>query len=251
RVHRAAKCALLRRVDVPQPTPASHGVIRTRTVDMRAARAHLARFQRAPDNAPSFGEPRGPRGRSENSPPFPTGPAVEEVKNFIIDFLSVFFEAMPFIVLGALISGILEELVPQQFFARVVPKNRFLAIGMSALLGLVFPMCECGIVPVMRRLLKKGLPLGCCIAYLLCGPIINVVVLASTWFAFAPHWQKGGYQIIALRAILGYIVAVSTALFIDLVLYRKYGDHLLTLRARPHHDSGKKDMSLEVVEETT
>jgi uncharacterized membrane protein YraQ (UPF0718 family) len=175
---------------------------------------------------------------------------VDEVKNFIIDFLSVFFEAMPFIVLGAIISGILEELVPQQFFARVVPKNRYLAIGMSALLGLVFPMCECGIVPVMRRLLNKGLPLGCCIAYMLCGPIINVVVLASTYFAFAPHWQKGGYQIIVLRAVLGYIVAVSTALFIDLVLYRKYGDSLLTLRARPRREHEKKDLSLAVVEET-
>src|SRR5262249_4616427 len=156
---------------------------------------------------------------------------------------------MPFIVLGALISGILEELVPQQFFTRIVPKNRFLAIGLSALLGLIFPMCECGIVPVMRRLLKKGLPLGCCIAYMLCGPIINGVVLASTWFAFAPHWQKGGYQIIALRAILGYIVAVSTALFVDLVLYRKYGNDLLTDRARPREE--KKDLSLDVIEETT
>src|SRR5919205_650602 len=99
---------------------------------------------------------------------------------------------MPFIVLGAVIAGVLEELVPQQLIARLIPKNRALAIAMSALLGLVFPMCECGIVPVMRRLLRKGLPLGCCAAYLLAGPIINAVVMASTWFAFAPHWQKGG-----------------------------------------------------------
>ena len=57
------------------------------------------------------------------------------IKDYILTFTSILYEAMPFIVLGAIISGILEELVPQQFFARVVPKNRFLAIAMSALPG--------------------------------------------------------------------------------------------------------------------
>src|SRR5213080_1938502 len=125
---------------------------------------------------------------------------------------------MPFIVLGAVIAGVLEELVPQQLIARIVPKNRALAIAMSALLGLVFPMCECGIVPVMRRLLRKGLPLSCCIAYMLAGPIINVVVISSTWVAFAKH--NYGYWIIALRVVLGYLVAVGTALLVH-VMHRK------------------------------
>lgn len=152
---------------------------------------------------------------------------MNEVKDFIIDFLSVFYEAFPFIVLGSLIAGVLEELVPQQFFGRVMPKNRFLAIALSALLGIVFPMCECGIVPVMRRMLRKGLPLGCSIAYMLAGPIINGVVFLSTWVAFKDHWAKGGYQIIALRMGLGYIVAVSTASIVEFILYRRYGTSLL------------------------
>src|SRR5262245_18263423 len=101
----------------------------------------------------------------------------------------------------------------------------------------------------MRRQLRKGLPMGCCIAYMLCGPIINGVVMTSTWFAFAPHRQVRGYQIIVLRAGLGYTDAVSTALLVEFVLYRKYGNHLLTLRARPHEE--KKDLSLNVIEEKT
>ena len=47
---------------------------------------------------------------------------------------------------------------------------------LGGVLGLVFPMCECGIVVVMRRLLRKGLPLGVCVSYMLAGPIINVVI---------------------------------------------------------------------------
>jgi uncharacterized membrane protein YraQ (UPF0718 family) len=97
-------------------------------------------------------------------------------------------------------------------------------------------MCECGIVPIMRRLLRKGMPLGCAVAYMLVGPIINFVVLGSTVLAFAPHWERGGTQIIWMRMVMGYIVGVSTALIVDR-LYRKYGNDLLTDSTRP--DSGK------------
>src|SRR6516162_5096996 len=111
--------------------------------------------------------------------------SVDDVKNFIIIFTSILYEAMPFIVLGAVIAGILEVLVPQRLVAKVIPRSRVLAIAVGGLLGIFFPMCECGIIPVMRRLLRKGVPLSCCVAYLLAGPIINVVVMLSTWAAFS------------------------------------------------------------------
>src|SRR5437588_3254050 len=123
---------------------------------------------------------------------------------------------MPFIVLGAVIAGVLEEVVPQQLIARVVPKNKYLAIGMSALLGLIFPMCECGIIPVMRRLLRKGLPLSCCVSYLLAGPIVNLVVISSTFVAFSGAetveiggkslHQMGSWWMTGCRVVFGYLV---------------------------------------------
>lgn len=173
---------------------------------------------------------------------------MDNVRDFIIDFMSIFFEAMPFIILGAVISGILEELVPQTLIARLVPKNKLLAtlfVIPSALLGLIFPMCECGIVPVMRRLLRKGLPLSCSIAYMLAGPIINLVVIMSTVVAFAPHGEPG-YYIIGLRIGLGFLVAVGTALIVQR-LYNKYGNSLLTDLAKPQE---AKATSLAVVDET-
>lgn len=151
------------------------------------------------------------------------------IRDFLVIFLSILYEALPFVVLGALIAGFLEEMVPQQWIARFIPRNRVLAIGCSGLLGIVFPMCECGIIPVMRRLLRKGLPLSCCVAYILAGPIINVVVIGSTYVAFQPH--AGGMWIVSLRMILGYAVAIGTALVVER-LYRRYGDSLLTPLAR-------------------
>src|SRR5262245_49204494 len=121
-------------------------------------------------------------------------------------------------------------MVPQQAIAKLIPKNPFLAVCIGGVLGLVFPMCECGIVPVMRRLLRKGLPLGTCVAYMLAGPIINLIVISSTWVAFGPHGI--GPQMVALRVGLGFIVAVVTALIVQ-AEYKKHGNSLLTPIAAP------------------
>jgi uncharacterized protein len=154
----------------------------------------------------------------------------DQIQSFLTIFTSIVWEAFPFVVLGALIAGILEEVVPQQAIARIVPKSKILAIFLGGGLGLIFPMCECGIVPVMRRLLRKGLPLGTCIAYMLAGPIINVIVIASTWVAFQNHGVAP--QMVLFRVGFGFIIACTTAYIIDL-MYRKHGDSLLTPLAIP------------------
>jgi uncharacterized membrane protein YraQ (UPF0718 family) len=152
------------------------------------------------------------------------------ILDFLLTFSAILWEAMPFIVVGAVIAGILEEFLPQQFIARILPTQLLPAVMVGALLGLIFPMCECGIVVVMRRLLRKGLPLACCVAYLLAGPIINFVVILSTWFAFRDH--KIGPEMLGLRCGLGFVVAVVTALIVHWQ-YRKYGESLLITVARP------------------
>jgi uncharacterized membrane protein YraQ (UPF0718 family) len=156
-----------------------------------------------------------------------------KIQDFIIVFVSILYEALPFIVLGAVISGILEELVPQRIVAKLIPRNRLLAIGMGGFLGLIFPMCECGIIPIMRRLLRKGVPLSCCTCYLLAGPIINVVVMGSTFVAFrgmesmsastgSKFRQLGGLEMVILRCTMGYIVAFIASVIVD-IQFRKHG----------------------------
>ena len=172
------------------------------------------------------------------------------VKDYLLTFTSILYEALPFIVLGALIAGILEEFLPQRLITRLLPRSRTLAIMFGGLLGLIFPMCECGIIPVMRRLIRKGLPLSCCVAYILAGPIINGVVLLSTFVAFSPSAdfkQVGEYSyqispawMTALRAGVGYLVAVTTALIVDR-LHRKHGNALLTALTAPPSQPVEED----------
>jgi uncharacterized membrane protein YraQ (UPF0718 family) len=152
------------------------------------------------------------------------------ILDFLLSFSAVLWEAMPFIVLGAIVAGILEEFLPQDLITRLLPKAVVPAVMIGALLGLLFPMCECGIVVVMRRLLRKGLPLSCCVAYMLAGPIINVIVILSTWVAFRDH--KIGPEMVGLRVGFGFIVATLTA-FIVHFQYRKYGNALLKPLAIP------------------
>jgi uncharacterized protein len=167
-----------------------------------------------------------------------------QVSGFVLKFVSIIWEAFPFVVLGAIVAGILEEVVPQQAIAKIIPKSMILAVGVGGLLGLVFPMCECGIVPVMRRLLRKGLPLGTCVAYMLAGPIVNVVVIASTYVAFAGHGI--GIEVVLLRAGMGFVIAVVTGSIIQ-TQFLKEGNKLLTPLAAPPAD--KTHLALEVLDQ--
>lgn len=155
-----------------------------------------------------------------------------DYETLILVFTSIIYEALPFIVLGVLLAGLLEEFVPQQAVTRVIPKNRVLAILLGCVLGLVFPMCECGIVVVMRRLLRKGLPLGVCVSYLLAGPIINVVVISSTYVAFntpdpAMSIFGGPTNVVLLRAGLAFVIALNVGLLVNWLHAREGNANLL------------------------
>ena len=129
--------------------------------------------------------------------------------DFQYAFLSILLEGAPFLLAGALLSGILEEYLPPSLMTRLLPTNPRLAIVVSAFVGVVIPVCECGIVPVVRRLLRKGLPVSCGITYMLAAPIVNPLVILSTLAAFR---GQGALEMTFLRFALGVFVAVFAGL---------------------------------------
>ncbi len=100
-------------------------------------------------------------------------------------FLGIYMEALPFLLMGVIASGLVEEFLDPDWLTAHQPDGRFGAIP-GALLGLVVPVCECGIVPLSRRLMKKGLVPSAAIAFLLATPVANPIVLLSTWTATGP-----------------------------------------------------------------
>ena len=125
--------------------------------------------------------------------------------DFSYAFLSVLLEGIPFLLLGTLLSGMIDQFLPARLMTRFLPRNAYLAILMSASLGIIFPMCECGIVPVIRRLMSKGLPISSAIAYMLAAPIVNPIVAFSTYAAFR---GQGALEMTALRLGIGWLVAI-------------------------------------------
>ena len=129
----------------------------------------------------------------------------DRVQAFTTIFLGIFIEAVPFVAIGALLSGVIEMAVSTRTLARWVPARTGAGVLAGAALGMVFPVCECGVVLVVRRLLSKGLPPPVAIAFLLGAPVLNPVVIASTATAFGFGWM------LIARLLLTLIVAVAVA----------------------------------------
>jgi uncharacterized protein len=143
-------------------------------------------------------------------------------QDFAFAFLSILFEGVPFILLGTLISGFIDVYMPSGMMDRFLPKNNLLAVMMAGLLGAVFPVCECAVVPVIRRLVKKGLPVSCAFTYMLAAPIVNPITAFSTWKAFSGNQIMIGESLISsslvmtlARVGLGYLVAVLVGLVVS------------------------------------
>ena len=125
-------------------------------------------------------------------------------------FQGLLLESLPFLLLGVAIAALARWLVPQAAWVRRLPRNPLLAPVVGALLGFALPACECGNVPVARRLLASGAPLGTGFGFLFAAPVLNPIVLASTWAAFPDQpWlllarPLGAFLIaLALSALLG------------------------------------------------
>jgi uncharacterized membrane protein YraQ (UPF0718 family) len=130
--------------------------------------------------------------------------------NFKAVFLSIIVEALPFIIIGVFVSAVLENFVSEEVISKFFPRNRYLGILLACLLGIIFPLCECGIVPVARRLISKGVPLYSAVAFMLAAPIINPVVASSTAVAFFNN-----HAMIWLRLGLAFLVAYLTGLLVS------------------------------------
>ncbi len=146
-------------------------------------------------------------------------------------FQSVLLEALPFVLIGVLVSALIEVFISQDLIHRFLPKNRLISLLAACLLGLLFPLCECGIVPVVRRLIKKGVPVSAGIAFMLATPIINPVVITSTAMAFAHH-----PRMVAQRLLGGFLVALTVGLVLELLYQGRKAERVL-LPDR-HHDHG-------------
>jgi uncharacterized protein len=154
-------------------------------------------------------------------------------------FTSIVVEALPFILIGAIVSAAIATFVSDAAFARLARLPRALQVPGAAVAGIGFPVCECGSVPVAKRLLARGIDPAAGIAFMLAAPILNPIVLASTWVAYGARGQA--LEMTAARAGLGLLVAVSVGLVVARVLRRDVLRAAATpTAAHAGHDHGQR-----------
>jgi uncharacterized membrane protein YraQ (UPF0718 family) len=136
--------------------------------------------------------------------------AVAAFQRFSTVLVGIFIEAVPFLLLGVLVSSLVTTFVGTERLVALLPRSRLGAVGAASVLGTVFPICDCGLIPIARSLLRGGVPVYAALTFLLAAPVMNPIVLWSTWTAFG---DRPG--IVALRFVVALGVACTVGLLVS------------------------------------
>ena len=134
---------------------------------------------------------------------------MDSLLTFLSFTLAIFLEAAPFLLVGSLLASLFEEFAEDEMLARWLPKGSFTGILAGIGAGMILPTCECGIVPIVRKLMQRGVAAPTALAYMLAAPVVNPVVMLSTWVAF-----QGDLKMLGGRVLL----VVAPAMAIGLLL---------------------------------
>ena len=129
------------------------------------------------------------------------------VRTFFVIFGALLIQALPFVMIGATAAALVEVFVPIGALERLGRLPRPLQLPAAALAGVAFPICECGSVPVARRLMQRGLMPSPAVTFMLAAPVLNPVVIASTFVAFRGRTTL--WTMVAGRFLLGMLVAIA------------------------------------------
>lgn len=131
------------------------------------------------------------------------------MNQFTTVFVSIVLEALPFILLGSIASAFIQVYISTHFIENIIPKHKWLGFLTAGLIGLIVPICECAIIPITRRFIKKGAPIGMAITFMLAAPLINSIVLLSTYYAF-----DNKMPMVYARGVLGFVAAITIGVLI-------------------------------------
>lgn len=150
-------------------------------------------------------------------------------------FLSIIIEALPFVLLGAILSGFIEVFLTPDMVEKYLPKNKLLRILFGTFVGFVFPSCECGIVPIVSRFLEKKVPSYTAIPFMATAPVINPIVLFATYSAFGGSWR-----LLLLRLLGASLVAISLGIMLGFVI----DPNIVKEDAQPAHSHNYSEKTL-------
>jgi len=127
-------------------------------------------------------------------------------------FLGILLQAIPFLIVGVLLSSAIQIYVSSEFIEKKFPRQLVKGIIFAIIAGLFLPVCDCASIPIFRSLIRKKVPLVSSLVFMTVTPIINPVALFSTYYAFG-----GNLKVLFARVSLGIIVAVLVGITVSLI----------------------------------
>ncbi len=138
-------------------------------------------------------------------------PAYSFLKSVNTVFLGVLLQALPFLLIGVLLSSMLQILVPDERLAALFIKHPLLGFPLAVIIGVMFPVCDCAMMPITTRLIRKGVPLPQAITFMLASPAVNPITFISTLYAFPGQREYAVY-----RLLLGVVISLAVGVILSI-----------------------------------
>ena len=152
----------------------------------------------------------------------PSAPASAGISwpDVALSFFAIVLEGAPFLLLGAIVSGLVDVFLPAGVIKDWLPKSKAQGVFAAIGAGLIFPLCECGAMPIVQRLIRKGVPPAVATTYMLAAPGLNPLAMFSTFLAFR---NQDPWLMLVLRFGFSFLVL----LFLGFWLVRLRPDQML------------------------
>ena len=156
---------------------------------------------------------------------------VEILEKFVWQFVTLFSEMAPFLLLGFLLAGILHVWVPNHLYVPKISKTNFKSVLWSALFGIPLPICSCGVIPTSIALRKEGASKGASVSFLISTPATGVDSILATYSLLG-----GPFAI--LRPVAAFVTAMLGGLFTNVVTKNEpeTGVAVVGETHEPHHE---------------
>lgn len=131
-------------------------------------------------------------------------------EKFLLQFVTLFSEMAPFLLLGFLLAGIIHVWIPNHLYIPKIAKSNFSSVLWSALFGVPLPICSCGVIPTSIALHREGASKGASVSFLISTPATGVDSILATYSLL-------GGPFALLRPIAAFVTALLGGVFTNLM----------------------------------
>lgn len=127
--------------------------------------------------------------------------------DYLLNFIDLFTESAPWLLLGLLIAGFMKWLVPMDLLQKHMGDNRLTSILKATFIGAPLPLCSCGVIPAAIGLRRAGASKSTTVSFLVSTPETGVDSISVSYALLGPFF-----------AIIRPISAIFTAIYAGLLV---------------------------------